>query len=91
MDGKSLLGLIQSGKSDKINQAFGFWKDGISIKTDSYRLTKFYREEEPKIELYNHLSDPEENQNIAEDHPKIVDSLVLILEDKSPNFYNITN
>jgi arylsulfatase A-like enzyme len=88
MDGKSLLGLIQSGKSNKINQAFGFWKDGISIRTDSYRLTKFYREEEPKIELYDHLVDPEENRNIAADHPKLVDSLVLVLEEKLPEFYS---
>jgi hypothetical protein len=87
LDGKSLLGLIQSGKLDKVNQAFGFWKDGISIRTDSYRLTKFYREEEPRVELYNHLVDPNENRNIAADRPKLVDSLTLVLEEKLPEFY----
>jgi hypothetical protein len=51
-------------------------------------LTKFYREEEPKIELYDHLVDPEENRNIAADHPKLVDSLVLVLEEKLPEFYS---
>jgi hypothetical protein len=87
LDGKSLLGLIQSGKLDKVNQAFGFWKDGISIRTDSYRLTKFYREEEPRVELYNHLVDPNENRNIAAYRPKLVDSLTLVLEEKLPEFY----
>jgi hypothetical protein len=81
------MGLIQSGKSDKVNHAFGFWKDGISIRTDSYRLTKFYREEEPRVELYNHIIDPEENLNIAADRPKLVDSLTLVLEEKLPEFY----
>jgi arylsulfatase A-like enzyme len=87
LDGKSLLGLIQSGKSDSHKRAIGFWRDGISIRTDRYRLTKFFRDEEPKIELYNHLMDPEENRNIAADQPKIVDSLMPVLDQATPEFY----
>lgn len=88
LDGESLLKTIQSRKTDKRDSALGFWKDGVSIRTDSYRLTKFFREEKPKIELYNHLSDPEENHNIAADQKKIVDSLTRVLESKVPGFYS---
>jgi arylsulfatase A-like enzyme len=91
LDGESLLETIQSCKTDKKDSALGFWKDGVSIRTDSYRLTKFFREEKPKIELYNHLSDPDENHNIAADQKKIVDSLTLVLESKVPGFYSNFN
>ena len=87
LDGKSLVELIQTGKSNHPNQAFGFWKNGVSLKTDRYRVTKFFREEEPKIELYDHLLDPEENVNIAFDYQKIVDSLMPVLEKVTPEFY----
>ena len=87
LDGKSLVELIQNGKSNHKNRAFGFWKNGVSLKTDRYRLTKFFREEEPKIELYDHLLDPEENINIAFDHQKTVDSLMPVLEKVTPEFY----
>ena len=87
LDGKSLVELIQTGKSNHPNQAFGFWKNGVSLKTDRYRVTKFFREEEPKIELYDHLLDSEENVNIAFDSQKIVDSLMPVLEKVTPEFY----
>ena len=87
LDGKSLVELIRTGKSNHKNLAFGFWKNGVSLKTDRYRLTKFFREEEPKIELYDHVLDPEENINIAFDNQKVVDSLVPVLEKATPEFY----
>jgi arylsulfatase A-like enzyme len=88
LDGESLLRYIQLGKTDKHTRAFGFWKDGVSLRTGSYRLTKFFRKEEPKIELFDHLIDPQENFNIAVDNHKIVDSLMPLLEEKIPLFYN---
>ena len=87
LDGRSLVELIETGKSNHQNRAFGFWKNGLSMKTDRYRLTKFFREEEPKIELYDHLLDPEENINIAFDRHKILDSLMPFLENATPKFY----
>ena len=87
LDGKSLVELIKTGKSNHENRAIGFWKNGISIRTGPYRLTKFFREEEPTIELYDHLLDPEENINIAFDLQKIVDSLMPVLEQATPEFY----
>ncbi len=88
LDGESLLEKIESGKTEKHGRAFGFWKDGVSIRAGSYRLTKFFRAEKPKIELYNHLYDPNENHNIADDHKKIVDSLMPLLKQRTPKFYS---
>ena len=91
LDGKSLLELIRSGKSDKETKAYSYWSDGVSMRTDKYRLTKFFREVEPKVELFDHLIDPEENFNVAADEEKIIDSLMPILIKKIPDFYNNIN
>ena len=87
LDGKSLMDMMQSDGMDKDYRAFGFWKEGVSIRTDRYRLNSFFRKEEPKIELFDHLIDPEENMNIAADNQKIVDSLMPILQQVTPKFY----
>jgi transglutaminase/protease-like cytokinesis protein 3 len=50
-------------------------------------LTKFYRNEKPNLELYDHSTDPEENQNIAEQNEEIVKSLLPLLDEVTPNFY----
>ena len=87
LDGKSLMDMMQSDGMDKDYRAFGYWKEGVSIRTDRYRLNSFFRKEEPKIELFDHLIDPEENMNIAADNQKIVDSLMPILQQVTPKFY----
>ena len=81
------MDMMQSDGMDKDYRAFGFWKEGVSIRTDRYRLNSFFRKEEPKIELFDHLIDPEENMNIAADNQKIVDSLMPILQQVTPKFY----
>ena len=74
-------------KKEKKNIAYSYWKDGISLRTNKYRLTKFFREEEPKIELYDHLLDSNENENIAHLNQELVDSLMPTLMKSIPKFY----
>ena len=53
----------------------------LSISSSSkYRLTKYFREEQPVIELYDHDTDPHENNNIANLHEDVVDKLMPLLE-----------
>jgi arylsulfatase A-like enzyme len=68
LDGESLMNLMKSNSSVSKSNAFGYFNNGISLRTDRYRLTKFYRNEKPNLELYDHSNDPEENQNIAEEY-----------------------
>ena len=91
LDGESLLKVMDSTKTNKKNIAYSFWKDGISIRTEKYRLTKFFRKEEPKIELYDHLLDSEENKNIAHVNTKLIDSLMPTLMKSIPKFYEVAN
>ena len=91
LDGESLLKHMNSVKTNKKNIAYSYWKDGISIRTEKYRLTKFFRKEEPKIELYDHLLDSEENNNIAFVNKKLIDSLMPTLMKSIPKFYQVAN
>lgn len=79
-DGESLKSLL-SGKKNRTwrNTAYSFFNQGISVATDRYRYTRYYRNEEPIVELYDHLNDPFEKVNVASDHPKVVKKMEAIL------------
>ena len=89
LDGESLLKQMNSVQTNKKNIAYSYWKDGVSMRTERYRFTKFFREEEPKIELYDHLIDSEENKNIALENKKLIDSLMPTLAKSIPKFYEV--
>ena len=67
--------------------AYSYFKEGISLRTDRYRLTKYYRNDAPKIELYDHENDPNETINIAGENSKIVDRLMPLLESGNTGIY----
>jgi arylsulfatase A-like enzyme len=75
-DGNSLETLMATGSDQNWrNLAFSYFRKGISMRTPAYRLTKFYRDEEPKVELYDHVSHIYERENIAAKSTEIVESL----------------
>jgi hypothetical protein len=79
-DGTSFVNLLGKPNSKWNNNSYGYFNNGISLRTKHYRLTRYFREEEPKIELYDHNKDPFENNNIANDRPEIVQRLMPVLE-----------
>ncbi|WP_373497614.1 sulfatase [Aquiflexum sp.] len=81
LDGKSLVKLMQEGKDEqRDNIAFSYFNHGITMRNERYRLTRYFREENPVIELYDHLHDPLESKNIAAQHPEIVAQLMPLWE-----------
>ncbi len=91
MDGESFMELmvgVKKGKA-KVSEdhvAYSYFRDGISMRTDRYRLTKYFRKETP-IELYDHKKDPYESINIANMEPGIVEALMPILEKGNTGLY----
>lgn len=85
--GESLEGLMRTNSSEKTNVAYGYFKKGISLRTERYRLTKYFREEEPAIELYDHVNDPLETVNIAKSEPETVNKLTPLLEKGNTGLY----
>jgi len=87
MDGESFVDLINGARSSENNVAYSYFNNGISLRTERYRLTKYFRPDEPTIELYDHLKDPYETINIADLESGIVDELLPILEKGNTGLY----
>ena len=87
LDGESLVDLLRSGKQQTENVAYSYYKNGISVRTERYRLTKYFRKETPTVELYDHAADPFETKNIADDEPEIVKNLLPTLEKGNTGIY----
>lgn len=75
-DGKSLVGLMQNRDAGWEEAAYGYFRNGISLRTGRYRLTRYFRKQEPVVELYDHDNDPFETRNIAGEFPGVVESLL---------------
>ena len=81
LDGTSMLNLLQNRtEAEWRNTAYSYFRNGISVRTDEFRMTKYFRDEVPEIELYDHNVDPNETINIAIDNPEIVKKLMPVLE-----------
>jgi iduronate 2-sulfatase len=88
-DGKSFVRLLHNPNDQKWeNAAYSYFNDGLSVRTDRYRLTKYFRKEEPSIELFDHTTDPYENNNIAGQYPALVKELLQLLEKGNTGVYN---
>lgn len=88
IDGRTLSPILNATASDRNGRAFSYFKNGISLRTDRYRLTQYSREALPVIELYDHLNDPQETINIASGHPDLVADLLRLLKEGDTGLYN---
>ncbi|MFW6290022.1 MAG: sulfatase [Mariniphaga sp.] len=86
-NGKSLVPLLENPDADWEEAAYGYFRNGISLRTERYRLTKYYREAEPVIELYDHQNDPHEAVNVAGSNPGVVDQLLPLWEKGNTGLY----
>ena len=86
-DGKSLKPLLNNPIAKWDNLAFSYFMNGISLRTERYRLTKYFRKAEPIMELYDHQTDPNETKNIASEHPDVVENLMPVLEKGNTGLY----
>jgi arylsulfatase A-like enzyme len=80
LDGESFAENFEKPDSVQNNIAYSYFKGGISLRTDRYRLTKYWRNAKPVIELYDFKNDPWETQNIAKENPELVQKLMPLLE-----------
>ncbi len=88
LDGNSLVRLLSGTNStDWRNTAYSYFRQGITVRTHRYRLTQYFREEEPTTELYDHRTDPYENENIAAQSPNLVKSLLPIWEEGNTSLF----
>lgn len=87
VDGESYKEVLDGTPSTVSPTAYSYYRNGISLRTERYRLTKYYRSESPMIELYDLLKDPYETVNIAADRPNLVAELMPKLEKGNKGLY----
>lgn len=87
LDGESLLDILTDGQNKVSNLAYSYFNQGISVRNERYRLTKFYRNNGPIIELYDHQIDPQESKNVAAENPEIIKELLPLLEKGNTGLY----
>lgn len=88
LDGSSFIGQLKDPYAPGKEAAYGYFKGGISARTDRYRLTKYFRNAEPVIELFDHKNDPHEAKNIALQNPKLVEKLMPIWKKGDTGIYS---
>ena len=87
IDGQSFFHGIKNQKVNTDSLAYSYFKNGISLRTPQYRLTKYFRTEEPTVKLYDHTQDPNEITNIALEEPQIIAHLMPLLEKGNTDLY----
>lgn len=75
-DGKSMLPLITNPFAEWEEASYGYFRNGITLRTERYRLTRYLRDAEPVVELYDHQTDPNETENVAETYSETVEKLM---------------
>ncbi len=76
-DGVSFVPFVKNAsKKEWKNIAYSYFNNGITMRTPRYRFTKYFRKEEPQLELFDHKADPYEQNNIAASNPRLVKRLL---------------
>ncbi|MEX1238632.1 MAG: sulfatase/phosphatase domain-containing protein, partial [Cyclobacteriaceae bacterium] len=76
-DGATFIRLMENpGSKSFVQPAYSFYNNGITMRTDRYRITHYFRKEQLVTELYDHKNDPNENFNIAADDERRVRQLL---------------
>ncbi|MEJ7768887.1 MAG: sulfatase [Chitinophagaceae bacterium] len=89
LDGKSFVMLLKDPESNRWqNLAYSYFKKGISLRTDTFRFSKYFRSQLPDQELYDHSNDAYETNNISSFHPEINSRLLPLLEKGNTGLYN---
>jgi arylsulfatase A-like enzyme len=87
IDGESFAHTMFDGEPTKDDVAYSYFKQGITLRTKKYRLTKYFREAKPTIELYDHTQGSLENKNMAPENPEIIARLMPLLEKGDTGLY----
>lgn len=87
LDGNSFTGQLKNPEVPGKEAAYGYFRKGITARTARYRITKYFRKEEPRMELYDHKTDPNETKNIAQQNPELMKRLMPVWKEGDTGVY----
>jgi len=67
--------------------AYSYFNKGITVRTDRCRLTKYFREQSPTVELCDHQTGPHDTPTLAASNPGLVSQLMPQLEKGNTGLY----
>ncbi len=80
LDGVSFRPLLDDPLANGKEAVYGYFRNGITVRTNRYRYTRYFRDEKPTEELFDHASDPNETTNVASEQVEAIQSLKVIWE-----------
>lgn len=84
LDGESLLSLLKSGQDKNWDQyAWGYFNQGVTMRTPRYRITRYVRKGKTEVEVYDHSKDPYETKNIALSDTTLTNMLLMEMKEKN--------
>ena len=89
LDGKSFSALLQNPADKNWHEAaYGYFINGISLRTPEYRYTRYFREQQPTEELYDYVTDRFERENIIKKQPEVAKTLLPLWEKGNTGVYS---
>jgi arylsulfatase A-like enzyme len=72
-DGRSMVPLMLKPQEAEWEQAaYSYFGRRISLRTGYYRFSRYFRQEGPNVELFDHRQDPHEQHNLVAEEPELV-------------------
>ena len=70
LDGRSLMPMLSGRRPIRWDMpAWGYFNQGVTMRTSRYRITRYSRNGNKEVEVYDHATDPFETRNIAMSKP----------------------
>ncbi len=76
LDGQSFAEILKDPRATGKEAVYSYYNQGVSIRTSRYRLTRYFREEKPDVELFDYQNDPLETKNVAHDNSQVIQQLM---------------
>ena len=87
VDGKSLLPILNGTDDNWQEEAYSYFRNGISMRTPDYHFVVYFRNKKKVYELYDHRTSDIEAVNIAGDHPGVVEELMPLWKNGDTGIY----
>jgi len=87
LDGKSFAPLFDDSTYKTKEAAYGYWHNAITMRTEKYRLTCFFKDKHRLFELYDHTNDPNETVNISQTSADNINELLPLLKRGNKGLY----
>ncbi len=89
IDGESIVPIIKNPKAEIRSEVMSYWNNMVSLRTDRYRMALFNNGKKQEIMLFDHVADPNETINVANDNPNVVAQMTEKIKELNNGFLSV--